>query len=141
MLAKKIVTLADCEGRVGRHPDAARERARGERPAAIGGRGGGPVNQVVDVEVLDSQAISDALANLGIVLAMPSKSNRKRPLPYLKQAYNSRHLVDNAFADLTQFRGIATRCCKFAITCQAMLCFACWVVSTRPSRRGASPDF
>lgn len=53
--------------------------------------------------------------------------------------YKARHLVENAFADLKQFRGIATRYCKLASTFEESLALACWYVDTRATRRGASP--
>ena len=54
-------------------------------------------------------------------------------------AYQARHLVENTFADLNQFRGIATRYCKLAATYLALVSLVAFVVNTRPSRRGASP--
>ncbi len=43
----------------------------------------------------------------GIVI--PSKSNAKEPRDYDKHFYKSRHLIENFFAKLKQYRGIATR--------------------------------
>ena len=54
-------------------------------------------------------------------------------------AYQARHLVENTFADLKQFRGIATRYCKLAVTYLALVALTAVVVNTRTTRRGASP--
>ena len=54
-------------------------------------------------------------------------------------AYQARHLVENTFADLKQFRGIATRYCKLATTYLALVTLAAVVINTRDTRRGASP--
>lgn len=40
---------------------------------------------------------------------IPPKANRKEPIPCDFAMYRWRHLVENFFGDLKQFRGIATR--------------------------------
>ncbi|MGK7890020.1 MAG: IS5 family transposase, partial [Leptolyngbyaceae cyanobacterium] len=40
---------------------------------------------------------------------IPSKSNRKHPIEYDKELYKARHLIENFFAKLKQYRAIATR--------------------------------
>lgn len=40
---------------------------------------------------------------------IPSKSNRKNPREYDKFLYKARHLIENFFAKLKQYRAIATR--------------------------------
>lgn len=40
---------------------------------------------------------------------IPPKSNRKLPRPYDKFLYQARHLIENFFAKLKQYRAIATR--------------------------------
>ena len=81
----------------------------------------------------------DALATMGVDVVIPSRRNRKIPISHDEQAYKTRHLVENAFADLKQFRGIATRYCKLAATLSALLSPCCFVVNTRSTRRGPSP--
>jgi transposase len=51
-------------------------------------------------------------AGKGIVI--PSKSNAKEPRDYDKHLYKARHLIENFFAKLKQYRGIATRYDKTA---------------------------
>jgi transposase len=46
---------------------------------------------------------------------IPPKSNRKNPHPFDKDLYQARHLVENFFCKLKQFRAIATRYDKRAI--------------------------
>jgi transposase len=46
-------------------------------------------------------------AGKGIVI--PSKENAKEPRDYDKDLYKARHLIENFFAKLKQYRGIATR--------------------------------
>jgi transposase len=45
---------------------------------------------------------------------IPSKANRKSRRPYDRDVYNGRHLIENFFAKLKQFRAIATRYDKTA---------------------------
>ena len=45
---------------------------------------------------------------------IPSKRNRKMPRDYDKDLYKARHLIENFFCKLKQFRAIATRYDKTA---------------------------
>jgi transposase len=52
--------------------------------------------------------------NRGARPVIPGKVNRKRKIPLDKARYRSRHLVENAFCRLKDFRRIATRYDKLA---------------------------
>ena len=54
------------------------------------------------------------LTAAGKTAVIPSKSNRLRPRPYDRHLYKARHLIENFFAKLKQFRAIATRYDKTA---------------------------
>jgi transposase len=45
---------------------------------------------------------------------IPPRSNRKNPRVYDQELYKARHLIENFFARLKQFRAIATRYDKTA---------------------------
>jgi transposase len=49
------------------------------------------------------------LTMAGKIAVIPPKSNRKAPRAYDKELYKARHLIENFFAKLKQFRAIATR--------------------------------
>lgn len=49
------------------------------------------------------------LISRGIEVVIPRKKNRLQPRPYDQVLYQARHLIENFFAKLKQFRGIATR--------------------------------
>ncbi len=49
------------------------------------------------------------LIQRGIEVVIPPKANRLESRFYDKALYQARHLVENFFAKLKQFRGIATR--------------------------------
>lgn len=49
------------------------------------------------------------LREAGKVAVIPPKRNRKQPRDYDRDLYQARHLIENFFCKLKQFRGIATR--------------------------------
>ena len=54
------------------------------------------------------------LQNAGITAVIPSKSNRIIQRDYDKDLYEARHLIENFFCKLKQYRAIATRYDKTA---------------------------
>jgi transposase len=61
----------------------------------------------------DKRVIEPLLA-AGKTAVIPPKSNRKIQRHYDKEAYKARHLIENFFCKLKQFRAIATRYDKTA---------------------------
>ena len=61
----------------------------------------------------DERVIEPLLA-AGKSPVIPSKSNRKVPRTFDKEMYKARHLIENFFCKLKQFRAIATRYDKTA---------------------------
>ena len=86
----------------------------------------------------DSDSIRLLLASRNIIATIPGRSNRRASLYYDATSYKARHLLENAFADLKQFRGVATRYHKLGATFAAMLNLAAWFTGTRKTRRGSS---
>lgn len=60
----------------------------------------------------DSDAIVEQAERQGIRAVIPPRKNRKEQRDYDKHLYHQRHLVENAFLHLKQWRGIATRYAK-----------------------------
>ncbi len=60
----------------------------------------------------DTNEIVDVATELGMESVIPPKKNRKVLRSYDKELYKLRHLVENAFLDLKEWRGIATRYAK-----------------------------
>lgn len=56
----------------------------------------------------DTNKIIELCASKGMEAVIPSKKNRKEPRHFDKELYKLRHLVENAFLHLKQWRGIAT---------------------------------
>ena len=57
----------------------------------------------------DSEAFRKALRAKRIEPCIPPRSNRKAKIGYSKTPYKQRHKVENAFAELKDWRRIATR--------------------------------
>lgn len=60
------------------------------------------------------ERVIEKLAKQGVTAVIPPKSNRKKPRDYDKELYKARHLIENFFAKLKQYRAIATRYDKLA---------------------------
>lgn len=50
-----------------------------------------------------------ALADQGITACIPSKANRKVPIPHDLVLYRQRHRIENAFGRIKDWRRVATR--------------------------------
>ena len=74
-----------------------------------------PLITGVDFEALiadkafDNNALRTILSERGATAVIPSKADRKFPIPHDREMYKWRHLVENFFQRLKEFRRIATR--------------------------------
>ena len=70
----------------------------------------------------DSNEIVEAALAKGMNPLIPPRSNRKNPRAYDEDLYKLRHLVENAFLIMKEWRGVATRyaktCASFLAVCQ-----------------------
>lgn len=62
------------------------------------------------------ERVLDKLKEKGAEAVIPQTSNRKEPREYDKELYKARHLIENFFAKLKQYRALATRYDKLANT-------------------------
>ena len=58
--------------------------------------------------------VLEPLAAAGKAAVIPPKASRRVPRDFDKDAYKARHLIENFFAKIKQFRAIATRYDKTA---------------------------
>jgi transposase len=78
-------------------------------------RGGGePKELEADALIADKAFDADArvlepLAAAGKTAVIPPRANRSSPRDYDRELYAARHLIENLFAKIKQFRAIATR--------------------------------
>ena len=56
------------------------------------------------------------LEQAAVTIVIPPKPNRRQPRPYDKSLYQARHLIENFFAKLKQYRALATRYDKRAVS-------------------------
>ena len=87
--------------------------------------------ELIADKAYDSHAIRDSLAKEGILATIPPKANWKQPPAFSKDRYRARHLVENFFSHLKQFRGIATRYCKLIAHFVAFVSLAGWFLSSK----------
>ena len=77
----------------------------------------------------DSEEIRTQAREAGMNPIIPRKSNSKKQNPeFDSHLYKMRHLVENLFARLKHFRGIATRFEKTARNFKAMVYLACTII-------------
>ncbi|KTT68883.1 transposase [Sphingomonas sanguinis] len=62
----------------------------------------------------DADRLRRSLRDAGAVPVIPGRRNRKRVIRYDKERYRGRHLIENAFCRLKDFRRVATRYDKLA---------------------------
>ena len=86
----------------------------------------------------DSNAVRALQASRDIAATIPSKANRKEPIWFDEGSYQGRHLVENAFSDLKQFRGIACRYAKLADSYAGMVNLVSWFLGTKRRQRQAA---
>jgi transposase len=70
------------------------------------------------------QRVLARLEKAGKAAVIPPKTNRKEQRDFDKDLYKARHLIENFFAKLKQFRAIATRYDKTARNFLAAIYFA-----------------
>ena len=76
----------------------------------------------------DSDWFRSALVARGITPCIPPKSNRKVQYRYDKAVYKKRHLVENLFAKIKDWRRIHTRYDRCAHTFMSAICIAATVI-------------
>ncbi len=66
-----------------------------------------PAQTILADKAYDAQArLIEPLLNQGKAVVIPSRMTNKRPREYDRDLYKARHLIENFFARLKQYRGI-----------------------------------
>ncbi len=76
----------------------------------------------------DTNEIIETATKAGMQSVIPPKKNRKIQRDYDRVVYKVRHLVENAFLHLKQWRGVATRYAKNASSFLAIVQIRCLVL-------------
>src|SRR3546814_9166158 len=77
--------------------------------AAALGRSAGPLRRLIADRGYDANHLRQLLAERNTEAVIPSTGSRKAPLPYDKEAYRARNLVERMWCRLKDWRRIATR--------------------------------
>ncbi len=76
----------------------------------------------------DADWFRHALATRGITPCIPSKANRKAPIPHDRTLYRERHKIEIMFGRLKDWRRIHTRYDRCAHTFMSAICIAATVI-------------
>ncbi|MDR2697327.1 MAG: transposase, partial [Holophagales bacterium] len=76
----------------------------------------------------DTDAVVAMSVEAGMAPVIPPRSNRKERRRYDEYLYRLRHLVENAFAEMKRWRGIATRYAKNAASYLATVHIRCIIM-------------
>ena len=87
--------------------------------------------QLLADRAFDADWLREALTSAGIVPVIPPKSNRRFPAEFDRETYKWRHLIENLFGRLKEYRGIAMRCCKTDESFSAFIALAATVIRLR----------
>lgn len=79
----------------------------------------------------DADWLRELLIDVQIEPVIPPKSTRKFPAEFDKETYKARHLIENYFQKLKEFKRIALRACKTDESFRAMIAIAATAIQTR----------
>ena len=96
------------------------------------------VEELLADKAFDRESIRELLRKKGIKTTVPGKRNRRVPILYDVWSYKGRHLIENVFADMKEFRGIATRYHKLASTFCGGMHLMSWHLGTRGRKSRSS---
>jgi transposase len=76
----------------------------------------------------DTNAIEAMAHEKGMSVCIPPRTGRKNPRKHDEYLYRLRHLVENAFLRLKEWRGIATRYAKRLSSFYSAVCLRCAIM-------------
>jgi transposase len=79
----------------------------------------------------DADWLRQSLHQRGIEAVIPPRAKRRNPAPYDVEKYKWRHLIENFFQKLKEFKRIAMRACKTDTSFAAMIYIAAAVIRSR----------
>ena len=101
----------------------------GDAPAAIGLLSQRPPSRTLAADAAyDSNALRHFLLERGTTPVIPNNPTRKRHHAFDRGAYKQRNVIERAFCRLKDFRRVATRYDKLALTYDATVCLAAAVI-------------
>jgi len=82
-------------------------------------------------KAFDANQLRQTLTDRDAIAVIPSKRNRKVHIPHDEEAYKWRHLVENYFSKIKEFRGINTRYDKTDTSYEATWNIAATIIELR----------
>ena len=79
----------------------------------------------------DADQLRQNLHDRGATAVIPAKRNRKINIPHDEEAYKWRHLIENYFCKIKEFRGVNTRYDKTDTSYQATWNIAAAIIALR----------
>jgi len=79
----------------------------------------------------DANWLREALAKARNEAVIPPKSNRRFPAEFDRDTHKWRHLIENFFGKLQEYRCIATRCCKTDTSFSAFIALVATIIRQR----------
>lgn len=76
--------------------------------------GAGRFDRLIADRGYDSMALRNLVASRGAEAVIPSTASRRQPIPYDREAYRARNLVERLWCRLKDWRRVATRYDKLA---------------------------
>ena len=101
--------------------------------------GGVAAQELIADKAYDTGQVRSWLTRADIRPVIPSRARRRQPAWHDPAVYGVRHLIENRFAVVKEYRGIATRYCKLGEMYAANLCLVSTVVATREWETGQNP--
>lgn len=80
----------------------------------------------------DADWLREELKGRGLRICIPAQRRRRRPASHNKRLYKKRHRIENAFARLKDWRGIATRYTRCGDLFLSAICLAATVLFSLP---------
>ena len=82
-------------------------------------------------KAFDADWLRADLDDRGAAAVIPPKANRRTAIPFDRDMYGWRHLIENTFAKLKEFRAIATRYDKTDTSYTATIHLAAAIIASR----------
>lgn len=82
-------------------------------------------------KAFDADDLRKNLRGKGAEAVIPAKRNRKVHIPHDEEAYKWRHLIENYFSKIKEFRGVNTRYDKTDTSYEATWCIAATIIALR----------
>jgi transposase len=104
---------------------------KGDGPQAGALLAGRAADIVMADTAYDADHFRARIAEVGAIAVIPNNPSRSKKLPFDKDLYKERHLVECCFAKLKQFRRVATRYEKTARNFLAVVTIAATILWIR----------